>query len=393
MTLLTTHQIHVLCCQGRFYNGSDAIIDYAYLTRYLEYCDRLEVLVRTRHVAQVDASLPRLDGDRVTIVPLPDPRSPLTALMTLPTLLRGIYRAIQRSQACYLKMPDVLGTLAGVLLLCLQRPYAVEVVADSYEGIRHAKASMFGCEWYARVFDRLTRWIVSRASTVTYISRYLQRRYPHGTSDRQYVFCSVAIADEDRGQPRTPEAFDVTPFRLVAAGRLSGEKGHVYLIRAMRRIIDMADRRVTLDILGEGPERPALDAEIKTLGLQEHVRLLGYVKRGAPLHRVLDAAQLYVLPSLTEGMGRGLIEAMARGVPCVATAVGGVPEYLDQDCLVEPADPEALAFKILSVMNQAETLACWSQRNVTATQAFSPEGLRAVKMQFWSMVQPQSQPV
>ncbi|MCP4453457.1 MAG: glycosyltransferase [Planctomycetes bacterium] len=386
MTLLTTNQIHVVCCQGHFYNSSDAIIDYAYLTRYLAHYDDIQVLVRTRHVDQVDESLPQIDGHRVSVVPLPDPQSPWQALMSLPVLIRGIVRAEKKSQACYLKMPDVLGTLVGLVLLCLRRVYAVEVVADSYECIRHAKKKMLGCGLYARLFDSLTRVIVSRAATVTYISQYLQLRYPHPKPDRQFVFCSVDISEVDRGQPRGLDAFDVTPFRLVAAGRLSAEKGHVHLIRAMASVIESEQGEVLLEVLGDGPERPALEAEVKALGLENHVRFAGLVKRGASLHQHLDRAHLYVLPSLTEGMGRGLIEAMARGIPCVATAVGGVPEYLEKDCLVPAADPAALAGKILTVMNEPDTLAKWSAANIEATLAFSPAQLQAVKTRFWSAV-------
>ncbi len=386
MTLLTTNQIHVVCCQGHFYNGSDAIIDYAYLTRYLAYYDDIQVLVRTRCVAHVVESLPQIDGDRVSVVPLPDPQSPWHAVMSLPTLIRGIVRAVRRSQACYLKMPDVLGTVVGLVLWCMRRPYAVEVVADAYEGIRHAKKRMFGCDLYARVFDSLTRCIVSRAATVTYISQYLQSRYPHPKPDRQFVFCSVDISETDRGQPRGRDDFDVTPFRLVAAGRLSAEKGHVYLIRAMKAVIETSEGRVLLEVLGDGPERPALESEVKALGLEKHVRFIGIVKRGASLHQYLDRAQLYVLPSLTEGMGRGLIEAMARGVPCVATAVGGVPEYLETDCLVPAADPTALANRILTVMHEPDTLARWSTANIEATLAFSPAQLQVIKTRFWSTV-------
>ncbi len=386
MTLLTTNQIHVVCCQGHYYNGSDAIIDYAYLTRYLAYYDDIQVLVRTRGVEHVDESLPQIDGDRVSIVPLPDPQSLWQAIMSLPALIRGIVRAARRSKACYLKMPDVLGTVVGLVLLGMRRAYAVEVVADAYEGIRHAKKRMLGCGLYARVFHSLTRGIVSRAATVTYISQYLQSRYPHPKPDRQFVFCSVDITDTDRGQPRVRDDFDVTPFRLVAAGRLSGEKGHVYLIRAMKSMIDNSEAPVLLDVLGDGPERPALEAEVKALGLTHHVRFIGSVKRGASLHQYLDRAQLYVLPSLTEGMGRGLIEAMARGVPCVATAVGGVPEYLGTDCLVPAADATALAQRIQTVMHQPDILAKWSAVNLAATRAFSPAQLQAIKTRFWSAV-------
>ena len=393
MTLLTTNQIHVVHCHGHFYNGSDAIIDYAYLTRYLAYYDDVQVLVRTRQVDHVDASMPRVDGDRVKIVPLPDPQSPWQAVMSLPALISGIVRAARDCQAYYLKIPDALGTLVGLILWCLRKPYAVEVVCDSYECIRYAKKTMFGCRLYARLFDGLTRVIVSRAATVTYISQYLRSRYPHARPERQFVFCSVDISEKDRAQPRGRDDFDVTPFRLVAAGRLSAEKGHTYLIRAMKSVVERSDRPVQLQVLGEGPERPALEAEVKALGLEGHVQFVGYVKRGASLNQFLDKAQLYVLPSLTEGMGRGLIEAMSRGVPCLGTAVGGVPEYLDQACLVPAADATALADKILLVMNEPDTLATCSAANVTATLAFSPEQLQGIKTRFWSAVTAENLPL
>jgi phosphatidylinositol alpha-1,6-mannosyltransferase len=176
----------------------------------------------------------------------------------------------------------------------------------------------------------------------------------------------------------------------VAAGRLSAEKGHVYLIRAMKSVIAGTEGQVLLEILGDGPERPALEAEVKALGLANHIRFVGLVKRGALLHQYLDRAQLYILPSLTEGMGRGLIEAMARGVPCVASAVGGVPEYLAKECLVPGADPGALASKILTVMDKPDTLARWSAANVAATLAFSPESLKTIRTRFWSAVKTES---
>jgi phosphatidylinositol alpha-1,6-mannosyltransferase len=386
MTLLTTNQIHVICCQGHFYNCSDAIIDYAYLTRYLAHYDEIQVLVRTRHADHVDASLPQIDGNGVRVVPLPDPQSLRETVMSLPPLIRDIVHAVKHSQACYLKMPDVLGTLVGLILWCLRRAYAVEVVADSYQCIRHAKKTMFGCDLAARLFDSLTRFLVSRATAVTYISQFLQLKYPHPRPECQFVFCSVDISDTDRGLPRRLDDFDATPFRLVAAGRLSAEKGHIHLIHAMKTVVETSERRVLLEVLGEGPERPALEAEVKALGLEDHVQFLGYIKRGTPLNTYLDKAQLYVLPSLTEGMGRGLIEAMARGVPCVASAVGGVPEYLDPDCLVTAADPAGLAGKILQLMNDPDTWVSWSAANISATLAFDPKAMQAIKTRFWSAV-------
>ena len=70
---------------------------------------------------------------------------------------------------------------------------------------------------------------------------------------------------------------------------------------------------------------------------------------GEPVRQQLDASDLFVLPSRQEGMPRALIEAMARGLPCIATRVGGVPELLPEDVLVAPGDAGELAAKILEV--------------------------------------------
>ena len=82
--------------------------------------------------------------------------------------------------------------------------------------------------------------------------------------------------------------------------------------------------------------------------------------------------------------------AVARGLPCVAAAVGGVPEYLDQDYLFNSADSDAIAVKVLDIMDDPRRLAAMSQQNVEASQAYTPEALRAVKEDFWRAVKESS---
>ena len=85
-------------------------------------------------------------------------------------------------------------------------------------------------------------------------------------------------------------------------------------------------------------------------------------------------------------MGRGLIEAMARGLPCLASAVGGVPEYLSAEALLEPADPDALADKVLALIDQPGQLAAMSGRNFQSAAALRPAHLEAARRAFWKAV-------
>ena len=386
MILLTTNQIHVLACDDRYYNASDAIIDYDYMSRYKRYCDQVMVLVRSRSTEQVDPALACVDGDSVTVVPLPDPQSPLQGLMSLPRMLLRVLSTAGKADCYYLKMPDAMATMVGLTFWLIGRRYAVEVVADCRQGILLAKQGMPMLRFFAWLFEGLTRFLVRHAECATYVSRYLQQRYPNKAPDRQWLFCSVELAEEALGQARPAEQFDVNPFRIIAAGRFSAEKGHIHLVRAFGTVLQKADRPVELYLLGDGPERMRLEDEARKLGLTEHIVFPGFVPRGPELHSYLDQAQLYCLPSLTEGMGRGLIEAMARGLPCVGSAVGGIPEYLADDCLFPSQNPEAMARKILSVMNDSARLVHMSNASIKAAQAFTPERLKAIKDDFWQAV-------
>lgn len=140
---------------------------------------------------------------------------------------------------------------------------------------------------------------------------------------------------------------------ILAAGRLSPEKGLRYLVEAASRIVQrLPEARFV--IVGEGAERPALEARIQSLGLSEVVRLPGFRH---DVDSLLPYADLVVLPSLTEGLPNVALEAAAAGVPVVATAVGGTPEVV-LDCvtgyLVPPSDPLRLADRIVNVLIQPE---------------------------------------
>ncbi|GIW89252.1 MAG: hypothetical protein KatS3mg108_3576 [Isosphaeraceae bacterium] len=134
--------------------------------------------------------------------------------------------------------------------------------------------------------------------------------------------------------------------RAVTVGRLAREKGLDVLIRAWPAVRERHPR-ATLWLYGEGPERPALERLIEELGLGSWVRLGGGTEQ---VEARLREADLFILPSREEGMSVALLEAMALGVPVVATSIAGnrrlVVDY-KHGRLVPPDDPEALAGAIL----------------------------------------------
>ncbi len=139
---------------------------------------------------------------------------------------------------------------------------------------------------------------------------------------------------------------------LLFVGRLTPQKSLPTLLEAFHHIAaDFPQGQLVL--LGEGPDRKALEEFTTALHLEGQVSFVGNV---ADVRPYLQAADLFVLPSLSEGVSNALLEAMASGVACVVTRVGGAEYLLDGGAcgtLIPPKDPDALADALRSLLNDS----------------------------------------
>lgn len=161
--------------------------------------------------------------------------------------------------------------------------------------------------------------------------------------------------EEVRATQRTPHDAPV----LVHVGRFSPQKGHAVLVEAFAAVLKH-DPRAVLWLVGDGDGRGDIERRCRELGISGAVRFIGSVADPLPY---LGAADLFVFPSLFEAFGIALVEAMAVGLPYVATSVGGVPAVVGDGgggVLVRPGEVEALAeacVELLSDGNGREVLA------------------------------------
>lgn len=137
---------------------------------------------------------------------------------------------------------------------------------------------------------------------------------------------------------------------LLTVARMDSFKGHRDLLHALSRLRDRGVHATAL-FAGDGAERPVLERLARELALDDRwVRFLGFRNDVADL---LEAADVFVLPSLAEGLPLSLLEAMGRGIAIVATAVGGMPEAVTNEreaLLVPPREPAALATALERVL-------------------------------------------
>ncbi len=149
---------------------------------------------------------------------------------------------------------------------------------------------------------------------------------------------------------RAKYGIDVNTPVVTNVGILRSVKGHEVTFRAVKAVVD-AVPGVKFLIVGDGPRREALEKAAGDLGISEHVIFTGFVEDIPEVYSFSDVA---VLSSWSEGLPQSLLQAMAAGVPAVATRVGGVPEVALHEktgLLVEPGDHDALAQGIIRLLS------------------------------------------
>ena len=165
--------------------------------------------------------------------------------------------------------------------------------------------------------------------------------------------------------------FDGPLIGIVA--RLSDVKGHRYLIEAMPDVLK-AFSNVQCLIVGVGPQEEQLKEQARTMGLGESIRFLNVVNKTGELLRLLD---IFILPSVQEGLGLSAMEAGACGVPVIASRVGGIPEVVmdgETGILVPSQDPKALADAIVCLLSDSAKMLTFGKRaREIASERFSAD--------------------
>jgi glycosyltransferase involved in cell wall biosynthesis len=216
-----------------------------------------------------------------------------------------------------------------------------------------------------RMYNRLDRWSLPNADRVATVCQVFASELAREIEiPEEKIFVQHNAI---RPRPK-PEADEVNELRrrfgiaegervVLSVGRLSKEKAHADLIEAFKLLGAKApDLNCKLLIVGDGPERASLETAARASGENDRITFAGQVSNVQPFYA---AADVFVLPSHSEGSPNVLLEAMAAEVPIVTTAVGGVPEIVTNEesaLLVAPKNPQALAAAI-DRMLQDEALA------------------------------------
>jgi len=274
--------------------------------------------------------------------------------------------------------PDIVHThkykdsiLGSIVARCVRVPHVVRVVhgmPEPFRGLKNLKMTLY------TLADRfVTNQLIDRVIAVSCdIQKVLKHTYGanrvvciHNGIDLEAVHVT-----NQRQEKRKEWHIDVGAVVIGTVGRLVPVKGHAILVEALR-ILHSSNHHVTLLLVGDGPLRGQLEAEVKRLGLDKSVIFAGHQDQSYDFISMMD---IFVLPSLHEGIPMVLLEALALKRPVIASRVGGIPEVVSHGLsgiLVRPANAGELAAGLVEMIQDREK-----------TMAFGAAGRNQVEHEF-----------
>ena len=402
----------IVTTEHRFDRTPDGVIwtasafPLSFWSRYLQVFDQVRVVARVRDVLDVPSWFMQCSGRGVHFIGVPYFRGPSEFLRVVGRVLKVTQASVAPDDAVILRVSSTIASCLEPQLQRTRHPYGVEVVGDPWDvfapGVLRHPLSL-GFRWW---FTWTLKRQCAQACAAAYVTQStLQRRYPSagyqvGVSDVQ-IPDKVFVAERKvpirtrplRGADTSPSqcsqealSFGMRRCRLITVGSLEQlYKGPDVLLRAIAECVSQ-ELDLELVLVGDGKYRPYLQDLAQKLRVADRVIFRGMLPSGDPVGQELAAADLFILPSRTEGLPRALIEAMAYGLPCIGSTAGGIPELLPSEDMVPPGDSMALAHRIREVVTDAERMEQMSRRNQVKSQEFRPDILQERRNRFYRYI-------
>ena len=304
--------------------------------------------------ARLDGSLPKVEKIGEVTVYRIGIGVPILDKLAVPFLgaIKALFLHKRRSYKAFWAIMATFASGAGYLANSLRKAFGRKKIpmiltlqeGDSEEHLTYNRGGLISISWYLAL---------KRTDTLTAISNYLLKRakgmgfvgrsflIPNGVNVKYF---QLPTPDIEQIELRKELGMRDSDVLLITTSRLTKKNSVEDIIKSLQYL----PSNVKFLILGVGEEEASLKRLAKDAELEERVRFLGLV-RHADIPKYLNACDIFVRPSLSEGMGNSFIEAMASGIPVIATPVGGITDFLKDGVtglFCEVKNPESIAKKV-----------------------------------------------
>ena len=383
--------------EQHFYTSNDDNLVYVngvenalFFQRYLDMFDEVIVIGRVNNNRRINESYQVVNGNSIELFEIPDFVGVGGLLKNILSILKKFKNLFIKfkndNNAIMLRTPGIIADLTWLTAILSKSPFGVEVVSDPFDMYqKNAVGTNFNF-FVQRIALFNTRLQCKYASTSAYVTEYaLQKRYPPGNNNT-YSYTSLNLNNsvfdyfEVLKKKLKNQQEILCPVNLVFVGTLNSKyKGQDILFEAVRRLKNNKSLSVKLKMVGDGRLRKEFEQMVEDKEIQNNVEFVGQVKPGDEVYRQLASSDIFVLPSRQEGLPRVLIEAMAIGLPSIASDVGGVHELLDEDEMIAVDDTEQLVQKILIYSTDKEKRIKTMFKNHEKAKKYEPRNVQKIR--------------
>lgn len=378
----------------RFYSDEfnniyfDKDFDVDIWNNYLRYYEKITVFARVKKTTKLMlAGYIKNNNNRVAFVSLPYYIGLKGLILKRRLLIKKIKYSLQeyKDSPVIIRVPGIIGFYGASFLKKRGVRYGVEVVGDpcevfSGDNFDHPLRMIL-----QKVAIKQLKYTIKHASSLVYVtSKDLQEKYPPPLSSEQFAISDVRICDNSI--VKRPKRHDLKQeYKILCVGSLAQMyKGADIILETLSYIKnEVPDFDIKLVWLGDGVYKSEMQLLAKSLGLNDLVNFVGNVNTKTVLNE-MDSSDLLVHPSRTEGLPRVIIEAMSRGMPVVATNVGGIPELLEENVMVNKNDTKELAAKIIKVLSSPSLYNQQADRNLKFSKNFKQSNLNDKRQLFFN---------
>jgi glycosyltransferase involved in cell wall biosynthesis len=365
--------------EARFisYNGChyslEGSFNLALYKRYLNHFDTVTIYARTKKGFESEV-IPEniITSDSINLIELPYYVGFNQFILRYFSLCKKLKNSLPKRRnkdfVTICRIPGRIGSIAIRILQKRKIPYGVEIVGDPYDVLSNNSTSHILLKLIRPISVYSLRKIAREAPAALYVTKHaLQKRYPGsgytiGVSDVMLPFSFYSK------QPK--QSFSNNIFKVISIGSLEQmQKSPDITIWAIKELINRGSN-VSLTWIGAGKNLQKMKDLASSLNLSHLIDFKGKLPQGSQIIDELDKADLFVMASRMEGLPRAMVEAMARGLPCIGSNIGGIPELLEERFLVPVNDPFALADKIELLIRNPEIYLAHSRRNLEFSRQF-----------------------